>query len=147
MKVFAKLEKYTLRDFATDALFAGAVRCLFGDAELYVHYAYKLPSYKTDIAGCLWSANTILLAGTAPNFPVEAAKIPNNTPILLGHDAANAEALDADLVLTWDMLQHEALNTLSLPTLRIPEDRIEAPDQALIDIGLDPTRWIANAAN
>ena len=142
-KIFAYLGKHTLGDFLTEALYVCAVRELFDAAELTVCYVDNRP-HKADIVNCIWNAKTVIKKEFVEGLlPVQAFEAQARNLLDLDPELRASGGLDADLILTGAMFQEAYLNGLPLPALRYPEHKTEIGDQALIDLGLEPDRWIA----
>ena len=142
-KIFAYLGKHTLGDFLMEALFIAAVRERFNDAELFVYYVDNRP-YKADIVSCIWNARAILRMPPGGDvLPIELFDAQARSSVVNIPEISVTGVVDADIIITGNAFLEPMLNTLALPTLRIPEKRVGASDQALIELGLDPTRWIA----
>ncbi len=143
-KIFTYLGKHTVGEFAADALWACTVRELFDEAELYVYYVNNRP-HKKDLVSCIWNANSILEAPPSGNehLPIELFDTQSRNTVFNNVALERSGALDADIILTGKVFSDAGLNSFDLPALRVPDSRIDASDQALLDLGLDPTKWIA----
>ncbi|MBX7198249.1 MAG: hypothetical protein K1X51_02625 [Rhodospirillaceae bacterium] len=139
-RIFAYLSPRALGDSITFAWFVSSVAEMFDDSELVVYYRDDRP-YKPGIIACIRNTRRVLNPTNAAGmFPIEvfdtASGGPNVPPDL-------QSVRGAHLILTHTMFNEGMLNSIPLATLAPPPETVGPSNQSLLDLGLDPGRWIA----
>ncbi len=141
-RIFAYISPRALGDTVLLSMFASSVVELFDDGELVVYYRDDRP-YKSMIVSCIRNAKLVLKPSDAmPTLPVElfdwasgGLKMPP------GLDTPDVRS--PNLILSQTVFREGMLTSLPLMPLAPPPETIDSSDQGLIDLGLDPERWIA----
>ncbi len=143
MKIFAYIPCRALGDFVSYAALISSIKELFDDSQLFVYYRNDRP-YKEPIVRCMWNASGVV------TLPPESQGIPlDYFDVHAGRPSQNVKFWEdhklhlTELVLTGAMLNELMLNTIPTTTLCPPAQTAPEHDQALINLGLDPTKWIA----
>ena len=144
MKIFAHLSARTLGDFAAYALLASSIRELFDDAALYVYFHNDRP-YKKAIASCIHNATRVFPVPATSNstLPIEFFDYMYGRHRLPGSPLEEEPVSDADLILSGRMLTDAMLYSIPITTLRPPSYIAGSSNDALVALGLDPSKWIA----
>jgi len=143
MKIFTHLSARTVGDFASCALLASSICELFDDAELYVYFHNDRP-YKKAIASCIHNAKRLFQVDTSDfTLPIEFFDYMHGRLRLPGSPLEEEPVSDADLILSGRMLNDAMLYSIPITTLRPPPDKVGPSNDALVALGLDPSKWIA----
>jgi putative glycosyltransferase (TIGR04372 family) len=141
-RIFAYLSPRALGDFVLLSMFASSVAELFDDSELTIYYRDDRP-YKPMIASCIRNAKRVLTpSDTMPMLPVELFDPLSGAP-KMPPDLATLDIRSPDLFLTQSVFREGMLTSLPLMPLAPPPETIDSSDKALMELGLDPERWIA----
>ncbi len=141
-RIFSYISPRALGDVILLCLFTTSVADLFDDADLTVYYRDDRP-YKSHVVNCIRNAKRVLRAESeSPGLPIEtfdgagwAPKVPA---------ALNTEDIrKVNLVLSQTMFSEGMLNAIPLAVMAPPEDTHETSDNALMELGLDPGKWVA----
>lgn len=143
-KIFAFLSPRALGNFAIAAVMASSIRELFDEGELYVYYRDDRP-YKKHIVNCIRNVDGIISSPPGPKgmLPIDLFDPFGGRVIWNNQQFENARLKAADLVLCGSMLLDKGLLAIPTVVLRPPPESIDESDQALLEIGVDPARWIA----
>ena len=143
-KIFAFLSPRSLGNFAMGAVMASSIRELFDEAELYVYYRDDRP-YKKHIVNCIRNVDGVISSPPGPKgmLPIDLFDPYGGRVIWNNEQFENARLKDADLILCGSMLKEGGLFSIPLVTLRPPPESIDESDQALLAMGVDPSKWIA----
>lgn len=126
------------------SVLASSIREMFDEGELFIYYRDNRP-YKKHIARYIRNLNGVFtVPGDAPigmlmdYFDPYGGRFPSGNELF-----EKSRLKDSDIVLSGAMLHEYALNALPLTTLRPPPKSVEANDNALMALGLDPMKWVA----
>lgn len=140
--IFSYVSPRALGDVVLYSLFTSSVAELFDDAELFVYYREDRP-YKLGIISCIRNAKRILKSvSNEQTLPIELFDIAGWSP-QFPKDLNSMDLRGPRLVLTQTMFKEGMLNSLPLAALAPPPETHDPTDKALMDLGLDPERWIA----
>ena len=141
-RIFSYISPRALGDVALFALFTSSVAELFDECELILYYRDDRP-YKAGIVSCIRNAKRVLKPTS------ETAILPIELFDAAGWSPRVPEALSTpdirspDLILSQTVFKEGMLNSIPLATLAPPPEEIDRSDAALIELGLDPERWVA----
>jgi putative glycosyltransferase (TIGR04372 family) len=143
MKIFATLSARALGDFAAYALLAGSIAEMFDDSELFVFYRADRP-YKDAIASYIRGAKLLRIPRDIPaSVPIEAFDVHHGRLDIADAPWGNVKINDADIVITGNMMREAMLNSIPITTLGPPDEAVVQGDEALMNLGLDPSKWVA----
>ena len=141
-RIFSYISPRALGDVVLLSLFASSVAELFDDSELVIYYRDDRP-YKAGIVSCIRNAKRVLKPASAGGtLPIELFDMAGWRPSVA--DELNApEIRGPNLILSQTVFQEGMLNSIPLATLAPPPEKIDPSDSALMELGLDPERWVA----
>lgn len=142
IRIFSYLSPRALGDTIMFALFTSSIAEMFDDSELVVYYRDDRP-YKAGIVSCIRNAKRVLntFKPTAM-LPVELFDVAGWAPEV-APELQTVQIRGPNLILTQTMFSEGMLNSIPLATLAPPQRLIAPSNQSLIELGLDPARWIA----
>ncbi len=124
-RIIAPIKRIALGDFLADVMFASAVRAFFDDAQFDIYYRNNRP-YMNDILRCVPNLNRAIEGSEAQ---------------VAGRDVG--EVGPRDVLLDNTLFSDEQMLGIPVPTLRPPPDMQQRGTEALIRMGIDPSRWLA----
>jgi putative glycosyltransferase (TIGR04372 family) len=141
-RIFAYVSVRALGDVVLFAWFVSSVAELFDDAELTVYFHDDRP-YKSGIISCIRNAKRILKpTSLAARLPIEIFDVAGGAPAI-PTEFDISDVSSSNLVLVQPMFQEGMLNSIPLTAMAPPPETIESSDKALMELGLDPDRWVA----
>jgi putative glycosyltransferase (TIGR04372 family) len=122
---------------------AASIHQLFDKAELHVAFLDNRP-YKKHVALCIPRAKTMVcIPPDTVGFPIESFD-PYGGRVAYNDHFEQYKLKDSDIVLCGTMLAGKHLAAMpAVATLRPREDMLEASDNAMLGLGLDPEKWVA----
>lgn len=142
-RVFAYIGSRALGDFTLFSMFVSSVADMFDDSELTVYYRNDRP-YKKSIVSCIPNVkHTLEPSSDAASFPIDVFDGAGYRDRFLKVELEGPKLRRTELVLVQSMFREGMLNSIPLTTFVPPSEKIEPSDQALMDLGLDPDRWVA----
>ncbi len=141
-RIFSYLSPRALGDTLLFALFTSSVAEMFDDSELVVYYRDDRP-YKAGIVSCIQNAKRILKpTSDAATLPIELFDTAGWGPRVPA-ELSTSDVRSPNLILSQTVFQQAMLNSIPLAALAPPLEKIDPSDKALMELGLDPERWVA----
>lgn len=141
-RIFSYLSPRALGDAILFALFTNSVADMFDDSDLVVYYREDRP-YKAGIASCIRNAKRVLKPSKpGAMLPIELFDTAGWAP-KVQPELQTIQVRGPNLILTHTMFAPDMLNSIPLSPLAPPPETISTSNQALMELGLDPARWIA----
>ena len=118
------------------------MRELFDDAQLFIYYRDDRP-FKNDILRYVPNMHrAIRVSGPQDFLPLDYFDTSHGS-ITLADDAELRDIRAVDILLAGNMYGEPQMHCMPLPTLRAAPDLKQRGDEALLKLGVDPSRWIA----
>lgn len=143
VKIFAAAIDRTLGDFLTRNIYAAAVKMHFSDARLAFYYRDDRPYKKDLVALNPYIDQRVIVHGdnaAAIDLFYDAG---DRHPLPYSVDFRRRGLADPDILLVPSMMiVQDLLRFDRYPTFQIPTDRKAALEARLVELGLNPDRWL-----